>query len=1373
MLIRAFDLLLRGLWKLKRVNSLIYFFVVGVFFLFLGALATVKSEWFGQLVASYVTESALKTRDLDASLQRVSFTLFPLETKITGIKIDLPENGVSLELDEMSIAFSTLSIFRMDFSIDTVRLNTGHIRIKDSTRNETESIESSLVEEIVNGVSVDLLKEKYNFFFEYAQKMFMEIPVNINHFELENIDLKIDNVNLYIKEAFLSYYKNIFDFDFSLESLAFKRDGLEEITVDGLALKAQASKQRLEVMNLSVYKDLSLASMEGVFSIEGRSNLSGLYRGEVIAPLQHVYNNVREYILKNSYMDISFEVNVLGDQFKSYFLGDVYELDTIYGKADRANVTLSYDLSELKLTRLNIFKNEGRVELKSNISLLSNGQVSFWGEKLNFKLYNYHSNDLLSYIEGFDLLKASLSGEAAIKLAKDEIVISVDENFRLDDTILAELDGPKLFDLGTLFLDKSFVTIALDENQVSFDIGVEKNQTYIPVRGVIEDSNIDIYLEESYVFFDDIGSIAGVSLGGEGLVDGRFYGALDDVKIALGLDVVDATVLGLFLGELQTDIYYSISEGTLKFEDAVSVVGQTHLEGEGSLHFFEQDGRDNLDINIFSSSLSPLDASLVFNEILGNVDLTSFDLNTKLFGEIHIAGGFELDQMLMSSSLKSDLVEFYGERLNKLKFELKLSEGIFSVDDFELKGTSGKLTGGLRYNLFSSDFSYYGDVEGLYLRDINRFNRLGLEVDALVAGTLRGESIDGVFESFSSLSLLESRIAGRIVDNSRAEIISIGEEVFISGYLLGDKVSFDSHIVTSQSLKERNSFLNISVRNDDLKKILGVISSHNLDDETLNGNVGFDLRADFNIFKLEDLDLDLNLHAFEFKRGGKNLNLSRRTSNQIKVDSGEIVTWDVGFTGYADNLISSYGRGSFGTYFEIINSFDLKASFFNILSEDIQILTGRLLGENVISGNYNDVEQRSRFLVSDLDVRTPSVPGVLTNGVIDVIISDRELMLQNFRIKYGEGVMRSTGSVFLSFPSPVVDLKWSVDDMSIPLLKRSSIGVRGAGEVTGNSVPYTIRGGVSILHGQILDSLDDLRRQSTQLDEFARYIPGHPQAGPQQEFFMLDLAINIDRPVRMRNAFAELSLLGNLRVRGTLVNPLLDGRIYVTPEQSKIKFKGYDFVLSEGVVRFQDDESSVPPLINFVGGSQIGQYKVNVEVSGRTDDIAISTSSDPPLAQDDILSLLTLGVTRNVSRELDDSERQQISTIGLGALLFDQFQLTEGITSNFGLRFSIAPEISENETSLIQGRYGTSDSSAMRVRSATRLKLRRQISDRVDLSVSSTLGGSLEQKQEMNINYQFNDRLSIEGVYEMKSREENVTNTPDSIGLDLKWRWSF
>jgi translocation and assembly module TamB len=144
-----------------------------------------------------------------------------------------------------------------------------------------------------------------------------------------------------------------------------------------------------------------------------------------------------------------------------------------------------------------------------------------------------------------------------------------------------------------------------------------------------------------------------------------------------------------------------------------------------------------------------------------------------------------------------------------------------------------------------------------------------------------------------------------------------------------------------------------------------------------------------------------------------------------------------------------------------------------------------------------------------------------------------------------------------------------------------------------------------------------------------------------------------------------------------------------------------------------------------------------------------------------------------MSKNLEASDRKSVTTVGLGTLLVDQLKINEDLSSTLGLNLSVLPEFKEDESSLITGKSAVSENGTSKLKTATKIKIKKQINKLVNVSVSSTVGGSIEQTQEMNVNFNINKNFSIEGVYEMKPSEEENTNTPNSIGADLKYRRSF
>lgn len=119
----------------------------------------------------------------------------------------------------------------------------------------------------------------------------------------------------------------------------------------------------------------------------------------------------------------------------------------------------------------------------------------------------------------------------------------------------------------------------------------------------------------------------------------------------------------------------------------------------------------------------------------------------------------------------------------------------------------------------------------------------------------------------------------------------------------------------------------------------------------------------------------------------------------------------------------------------------------------------------------------------------------------------------------------------------------------------------------------------------------------------------------------------------------------------------------------------------------------------------------------------------------------------NISKNLTDRDRQSVTSIGLGSLLLDQFNLDEELTNSLGLKFSVTSEFESDDPSK-NGGSGTL--AEQRLKSATKLKINKKISKKVNLSVSSTVGGSTGQGQEMNLDYKVKENFNTRAKFYKK-----------------------
>jgi translocation and assembly module TamB len=260
----------------------------------------------------------------------------------------------------------------------------------------------------------------------------------------------------------------------------------------------------------------------------------------------------------------------------------------------------------------------------------------------------------------------------------------------------------------------------------------------------------------------------------------------------------------------------------------------------------------------------------------------------------------------------------------------------------------------------------------------------------------------------------------------------------------------------------------------------------------------------------------------------------------------------------------------------------------------------------------------------------------------------------------------------------------------------------------------------------------------------------------------------------VKNTLVELGILGQGKIQGDIENIRPVGDITLVPGQSKFMFQSNDFIITKGLIRFINNErsSKINPSLLIVGQANVAQHNVTVEVKGDMEHPLSELRSQPALSQADILSLLTIGITSNQANNMDEKERQLATSVGIGSIFANQLRLGKELNNMFGIKLSVTPELSQDSVNYADAISSTGN--AIKLKNSTKIKLRKQIADDVELSFSSTVGGTSEQIQKINVNYNLNDNISLEGLYETReSTIENRLTQPESLGVDLKMIMEF
>ncbi len=122
------------------------------------------------------------------------------------------------------------------------------------------------------------------------------------------------------------------------------------------------------------------------------------------------------------------------------------------------------------------------------------------------------------------------------------------------------------------------------------------------------------------------------------------------------------------------------------------------------------------------------------------------------------------------------------------------------------------------------------------------------------------------------------------------------------------------------------------------------------------------------------------------------------------------------------------------------------------------------------------------------------------------------------------------------------------------------------------------------------------------------------------------LAISVEAPqgdVRVRNNLADLKGAADLTVRGTIARPVLFGTVEFE-RGGTLVYADDEFEVERARITFANP-AQIDPIIDLVATTTVREYDITLNLSGKLDTLQAKVSSNPPLADLDIVGLLTTG----------------------------------------------------------------------------------------------------------------------------------------------------
>ncbi len=909
---------------------------------------------------------------------------------------------------------------------------------------------------------------------------------------------------------------------------------------------------------------------------------------------------------------------------------------------------------------------------------------------------------------------------------------------------------------------------------------------------------VDVF-DGSRIDLSDVSPIAGLALGGELSLRASLAGRYSDPRLTGELAAKRFSIAGFDVGDIESaKVEFRLLD--LLLRDAR--IRHTSADGRASLITARE-----LSIDFDSGPPAIVEADLAMTESphLWLSHLFSIlrldrnpvwnDLKALASGTARVrfvaGGGSGGGSLRVRSPLELERAEVFGERFQDGRLELELDwdmgqPGVtglaVAAESLVLRkaggglvlGRGGVLPGGVVSASLVGSGVPIGEIDLLTSRARALDASVGLVGD--VFGTL--DDLRGAFD----VQVSPLRIGPASLPASRLSIAMRPDAFGLAGNLFGGQVRIDA-LTIGRGLEKVVRDGAIELTRLDLGALSNLIPGVAFVQKPPRGFVSASIGIDsLPLSSLSKAKMGITLREVELSRAGASIEL-RRVSAPIALAGDRLsiprtlfrarsalgLTADVDI----DGIIDSLSRRPTLDIDILAGPLDLSALPSTLPS--VSRIAGSLVGTLHLSGPFTQVGYDGLVLLRGGSLRLRSTDVAIDDVMADLVIQDGEIRLEDGRARVGS----SRSNVELSGAVPIDG--FSLGDGYLDL---QATGVRApiadgitltagaqlhvdaprdalpnlTGSVEISDFEYTRPIGLSLDIGQFVG-----RARRTEVEA----------VDPDGDVVAFDLTVTAPAPLKVSNNLVDLQVdieAPGLRIEGTNQRYGAQGTLTLAPA-GKLKLRQNEFEVREGTIRF-DDPDRINPRVDVRAGMELRRYAsssqgggsltsvqqsaslggvwtIGLLATGALDDLSLRFSSDPALSQDDILLLLTTGLTR---AELDRGLATSLGeTVGL-----------EALSSLTGIDRAV-----RNTVPLIdEFRFG-SNYSTRSGRTEPTVTLGKRITDNLRANVTTTVTENREVRS--SIEWRIDPRFSVQGAYDNVNDASGIGN----LGADLRFRLDF
>ncbi len=612
--------------------------------------------------------------------------------------------------------------------------------------------------------------------------------------------------------------------------------------------------------------------------------------------------------------------------------------------------------------------------------------------------------------------------------------------------------------------------------------------------------------------------------------------------------------------------------------------------------------------------------------------------------------------------------------------------------------------------------------------------------DMLAKKGIRPEAVSGFRFSFSAAS---PSVSGVSFESVRAE--GKKEENLLTGEIATGIP--DTRLSFSLSLQEPYGFLlegpfamgePFDRAEGDGQAVSGEIVSPS-DDGIFPFRIAGKVQIRGSLLALANSRGALHVQRVAYRNGGIDL-----TGNDISIPlSSEGIRWARGKLMAAGNPLRVSGGMSWSGDLDVRLDGTIPFAAVRLVTDVFDRVEGMVRTELRVTGKWNDPSVFGSARLMDGTFSFRGYAQLFEKMNAEAVVSKEKIIISNLEGRSGGGYLDGRGEVPLQFAEGQ-KMFFRVDffDMKYPYPQDLRPVLQGSVELIGPVRDLLITGDVEIQSARYTKRI----RPEAALLDFRRRLADVTARRQDTDFrIRLDIGAVADGTIRVRNNLAEAEIQGDFKVVGDTSRVIVLGAFDVT--EGHVDYRDNRYELTRGVLEFQDPRRN-NPRIDFRAETKRSNVTVTVSITGTLEKYEVELASDPPYSKNDIVSLLSLGVTTEGLAGAGGSvPAAEAAAIALGPYTG---RVEEGVRNVIGLdKFAIQPSFSSRENAF-----------------EPRFIIGKSFGDRFSVSVSTNVGATTESS--VVAEFKVLENMYLQGAW------ESATSTQEGdLGGDVKFRYRF